>query len=110
MRSLGHFGFSFGNTQTNHTQHPFIFGHSLISPSLRLLYLPVCLSLSLLIHAEMSALPREVWRWLQSLQLSVQVRNIRRDIANGYVIAEILSRYFPTKVSMLYEQSEEESG
>merc|ERR1719235_2286646 len=48
----------------------------------------------------MSALPREVWRWLQSLQLSVQVRNVRRDISNGYVVAEVLSKYFPSKVQL----------
>ncbi|KPA76049.1 hypothetical protein ABB37_08185 [Leptomonas pyrrhocoris] len=40
------------------------------------------------------ALPREVLMWLQSLPLSSPVRNPRRDLANGYIIAQICANYW----------------
>ncbi|KAG7328786.1 hypothetical protein KOW79_006960 [Hemibagrus wyckioides] len=47
-----------------------------------------------------SRLPREVWKWLQSLELAISPRNIRRDFSNGCLVAEIFSWYFPEDFSL----------
>ena len=43
----------------------------------------------------MSSLPREIIRWLQSLDLPFPVKHPKRDLSNGYLFAEICARYWP---------------
>jgi hypothetical protein len=48
-------------------------------------------------------LPREIIRWLQSLDLPFPVKHPKRDLANGYLFAEICARYWPNVAMHSFE-------
>lgn len=43
----------------------------------------------------MSPLPRELVRWIQTLDLPLTIKQPKRDLSNGYLFAEMCARYWP---------------
>ncbi|KAM8847989.1 spermatogenesis-associated protein 4 isoform 2-T2 [Synchiropus picturatus] len=56
--------------------------------------------------ANIYGLPREVVQWLQGLNLAAYPGNVRRDFSNGFLVAEMLSFYYPTYFQMYQYKNE----
>lgn len=51
-------------------------------------------------HSTNLTVPRELQKWFDKLDLAYSITNIKRDLANGFVVAEILSRYYTKDVNI----------
>jgi hypothetical protein len=48
----------------------------------------------------MSTIPRKLIKWFDRLDLTYSIRNLTRDLSNGFIVAEILSRYYPKEIKI----------
>lgn len=48
----------------------------------------------------MGELPRKLIKWFDRLDLTYSIRNITRDLSNGFIVAEILTRYYPKEIKV----------
>mmetsp|Transcript_105952 Transcript_105952/g.192780 ORF Transcript_105952/g.192780 Transcript_105952/m.192780 type:complete len:305 (+) Transcript_105952:55-969(+) len=49
----------------------------------------------------MVSIPRDVLKWLGGLNLSAPLRDVRRSVSSGILVAELCSRYFPREAATM---------